>query len=203
MGCWGITAFESDSGLNAVDDIRNNLPQDGKMTLDNMIDVLQRRRWNIPPVKDAEAHTGPMALAEILIKFMDHDMSGLDYDGSLTKKYNKFSAVTSFTASKASLRWLRGYLSDTLKYARKNAKFQAKYGSKWNDWFEEKDWIGWQEHMTNLVSRLDTLIVSMGDRVELLTSQEQCSEAPENKDCGNKTEPEKEKLPRKCHDTER
>ena len=31
MGCWGITAFESDAGLDAVDFIRNNLPEDGKL----------------------------------------------------------------------------------------------------------------------------------------------------------------------------
>lgn len=30
MGCWGITAFESDEGLDALGCIRKNLPKDGK-----------------------------------------------------------------------------------------------------------------------------------------------------------------------------
>ena len=57
MGCWGITAFESDAGLDAVDLIRENLPDDGKMNLKTMIRLLQgrwmvfstgRNRWGQP-----------------------------------------------------------------------------------------------------------------------------------------------------------
>ena len=38
-------------------------------------------------------------------------------------------------------------------------------------WFEEKNWIGWQEHMTELVSRLDTLLESSEAEIELITLQ--------------------------------
>ena len=37
MGCWGITAFESDAGLDAVCCIRRSLPKDGKLELDAVI----------------------------------------------------------------------------------------------------------------------------------------------------------------------
>ena len=33
MGCWGITALESDNGLDAVGCVRYNLPADGQLDL--------------------------------------------------------------------------------------------------------------------------------------------------------------------------
>ena len=37
MGCWGITAFESDTGLDAIGLIRNHLPEQGDVKLQQMI----------------------------------------------------------------------------------------------------------------------------------------------------------------------
>lgn len=48
MGCWGITAFESDAGLDAVDFIRNNLPEDGKLQVQRVLEELQQDDWNRP-----------------------------------------------------------------------------------------------------------------------------------------------------------
>ena len=79
MGCWGITAFESDAGLDSVDYIRSNLPKDGKLDLGEIIDALQKDQFRLPDVEFAENHTSPMALAEIVVKFLDGDMDGLDY----------------------------------------------------------------------------------------------------------------------------
>lgn len=42
MGCWGITAFESDSGLDAVAFIRENLPKNGTVELAKIIKELQQ-----------------------------------------------------------------------------------------------------------------------------------------------------------------
>ena len=80
MGCWGITAFESDAGLDSVDYIRSNLPKGGKLDLGEIIDALQNDQIRLPDVEFAENHTSPMALAEIVVKFLDGDMDGLDYD---------------------------------------------------------------------------------------------------------------------------
>ena len=41
MGCWGITAFESDAGLDAIGLIRNRLPERGDVKLQQMIDWLR------------------------------------------------------------------------------------------------------------------------------------------------------------------
>lgn len=49
MGCWGITAFESDAGLDAVELIRKNLPEDGRLELENLIEALRKSSWNTPP----------------------------------------------------------------------------------------------------------------------------------------------------------
>lgn len=177
MGCWGITVFESDAGLDAVDFIRRNLPEDGKLNLGKIIEALHEDKWNAPDdVENAPSHTSPMALAEVLVKFLNKDFDDLDYQKSWVannNKLNKFSDITSFTASRESVQWLRNYISNSLKQAIENAELRAQGGEKWGGWFEEKDWIGWQEHMATLINCLDTLIDSQENHVELLFPQEQ------------------------------
>lgn len=185
MGCWGITAFESDDGLDAVDFIRRNLPEDGKLDLGKIIEALRHDKWNAPAdTKNAESHTSLMALAEILVKFLDRDIDDLDYKESWAANDSKFSAITSFTVSRESVQWLRDYISDTLEHARENEKFRVQYGEKWGGWFKEKDWIGWQEHMTTLVNRLDTLLGSQENHFELISLQEQ-----QNGECNKNDSP--------------
>ena len=41
----------------------------------------------------------------------------------------------------------------------------------YNGWFEEKNWIGWQEHMKKLISRVDGLLDIPEDNIELLNLQ--------------------------------
>lgn len=173
MGCWGITAFESDAGLDSVDYIRRSLPQDGRVELGKLIESLQKEDVRLPDVHDAESHSSPMALAEIVVKFMDHDVGGLDYDGEWAAKDNKFADIISFGASRESVKWLRDYLFETLECARENAELQAEQGTRWNGWFEEKDWMGWQEHMAALIGRLDGVLASPENHVELLSVQQQ------------------------------
>lgn len=173
MGCWGITAFESDAGLDSVGYIRQNLPRDGKLELEKIIEALQKDDVRLPEVTDGQSHTSPMALAEIVVKFLDHDTGGLDYDDDWAAKDKKFADITSFSASKESLQWLRDYISDTLQYARENAKFSARKSTRQGGWFEEQDWLDWQWHMEKLTVRLDELIASPENRVELLQPRQQ------------------------------
>lgn len=165
MGCWGITAFESDAGLDSIDYIRSILPSDGRMKLAAVVAALQREQVLLPDVCDAEAHSSPMALAELIVKFTDHDMDGLDYDEEWAKKNKRFSDLISCESSKESLRWVRDYLLDTLKYARRN----AQQNGDWNGWLQKADWTAWQEHMEALAARLDGLLASPRDPVELLS----------------------------------
>ncbi len=70
MGCWGITALESDAGLDALDLIRKNLPKDGRMKVKELLKIINEDEWNKPPVTEAgESHTGVMMLAELMVKF--------------------------------------------------------------------------------------------------------------------------------------
>ena len=170
MGCWGITAMQSDAGLAAVGFIREHLPQDGQLELSKVIQSLNQDEWNRPPeVTDGQSHTSPMALAEIMVKFLERDIGSLDYD----EESNKFGGITSFTATRESIQWVRDYIEDTLKNSRKNAGLMEAQGMKWGGWFKEEDWTGWQEHMTELVERLDVLLTSADNPVELVQGKGQ------------------------------
>lgn len=167
MGCWGITAFESDAGLDAVGFIRENMLKDGRMELEEIIKAIQKDEWNAPPkVFEGVSHTSPMVLAEIIVKFLDGEREGMDYYWDDIPE-RKFSNITSFTASRESLQWLRDYISDSLKYAKENAVNR----NNWGGWFEKKNWIGWQNHMEKLVSRLDELLSSDENCMELVPLQ--------------------------------
>lgn len=168
MGCWGITALESDDGLDAVGFIRHNLPQDGQLDLGKMLELLQKDQWNAPcDVRLGCSHTSPMALAEVIIKYLDGEPGSLDYDEEWAAKDNKFRSITSFTAERTALRELRDYLADTLKYARANAEQQIKAGELPGGWFDPKNWDGWQKHMEGLIHRLDDVLALEGSTVEL------------------------------------
>lgn len=172
MGCWGITAFESDAGLDAVCCIRRSLPKDGKLELDAVIQRLQQDSWNRPAdVSEGISHTSPMALAEMMFQLIDHDLSRLDYPDEGVGKDKKFGILTSFQASKDALQWLRDYLSGTLQSAVENARQKGD----WGGWFQKKDWERWKEHMASLVEHLDNLLALPGDTMDLLTAQQ-----PEN-----------------------
>jgi hypothetical protein len=91
---------------------------------------------------------------------------------------NKFCNITSFTADKESVQWLRDYLAGTLKYAVENAEFRAGLAGaeewdKWGGWFKEENWHAWQKHMTGLVDTLDNLLASQDAQIELIQPQEQ------------------------------
>jgi hypothetical protein len=180
MGCWGITAFESDAGLDAVAYIRHNLPKDGQVELVQIIKAFQadeNGKWYIPDVLDGNSHTGPMALTEIMMKFIDGDISDLDYDEDWAVDDNKFSNLSSFAADKESIRWLRNYITETLEQRIKHSDILKKNSKddwdQFGGWFREEDWNGWQSYMKALACRLDTLLACPGNHIELIQPQEQ------------------------------
>lgn len=101
-----------------------------------------------------------------MVRIIDRDMDDFDYDEEI--KGNKFGDIISFTASKESIQWLKDYITGILQHARENAEYGSENGRLWNGWFEEKNWLGWQEHMGTLISRLDELLTFHGNSVELL-----------------------------------
>ena len=172
MGCWGITAFESDEGLDAVEFIRESLPEDGKLELEALLEALKQDSWNAPPeVETAGSHTSVMALAELMLKFVDRAVKSLDNEEDWNTEDHKFDSIISFTAHRETVQWIRNYIFDTLRSVKKHARFQAENGEKWGGWFEEKNWIGWQEHMAELISRLDILLESSEGKIELIPLQ--------------------------------
>lgn len=104
MGCWGITAFESDAGLDTVGFIRRHLPKDGSLQLEKIVEALKRDDWNAPSdVTNGAAHTSPMALAEIIVKFLDQDQDSLDSGEICWDQNEKFRNISAFTASRDSV----------------------------------------------------------------------------------------------------
>ena len=113
-----------------------------------------------------------MALAEIMVKFLEQDHESLDHDVGPYMRQNKYSMVTSFTATKESIQWVRNYIADTLRHSRRNAQTESQ-NRKWGGWFKEENWTGWQEHMTDLIGRLDELLLLVDSQVELVNIKEQ------------------------------
>lgn len=166
MGCWGITAMQSDDGLDAVEFIREHFPKDGKLELSTVIQSLLQDECNRPPeVTDGQPHTSPMALAEIMVKFLEQDHESLDHDVGPYMRQNKYSMVTSFTATKESIQWVRNYIADTLRHSRRNAQMESQ-NRKWGGWFKEENWTGWQEYMTDLAGHLQVLFLPVDSRGE-------------------------------------
>ena len=173
MGCWGITAFESDTGLDTVDFIRSKMPENGVLELEKIIEEMRQKEWCVAEVTDLASHTGPMALAEMIVKFQDEDIGDMDYDGEWAANQNKFSKVKYFTVTEESVQWLRNYLADALGCMMEEAELAANSDRIWGGWFEEEDWNGWQKHMSMLISRMDSILMSQED--ELIPSKEQTS----------------------------
>ncbi len=168
MGCWGITAFESDAGLDAADFIRKNFIADGKIELDKIIEAMRQDEWMAPEVCRGRVHTGPMALAEIVMTFQRGNCGELDYSEEWAANDNKFAAVASFAAPKESVQWLRDYLSGVLA-------FHIKDGVH-GGFFEEKDWVDYKQHMENLISGLDKLTTAPESLIELVRPREQAND---------------------------
>ena len=169
MGAWGITALESDTGLDILGFVREHLPDSGNAELSKLFGAMQKDDCRMYESNDGRSHTGPMTLAEILVKFLDRNIGDLDYSEEWAAQDNKFAALQSFIADKESLAQLRDYISETLGAARE----RAHGGRVWGGWFEEKDWQAWQAHMEALVERLGGLLALPEEQIQLVWAQEQ------------------------------
>lgn len=164
MGCWGIKAFESDDGLDVKFLLREHLPEDGRLELKTVIDILQKDERCAPPkVTEGRSHTSPMALAELMGMFLDQDTTKLDLSVEESSEEKRFGDIRSFTADRESIRWIKDYLAETLKYSRESAAHGIENGG----WFQQRDWKAWQRHMEGLISRMDDLLAMPEETVEL------------------------------------
>lgn len=182
MGCWGITAFESDAGLDVIGSIRKELPKDGELMLQSLLEAIRSSKWReLSDPQLGDSHTSPLAVAELIFKIQDGDYAAVDYEEDWAKNDNKFQGLSSFTADKESILWLKDYLTETLAASRRNAENTEHFDKifkTYNGWFEEKDWIGWQQHMETMIERLGELYARPGDKIELLPLEQMQEDAP-------------------------
>ncbi|MCD8248626.1 MAG: DUF4259 domain-containing protein [Lachnospiraceae bacterium] len=69
MGSWGITAMESDAGLDALAAIREQITEEGRLDAAQILHAFKKDAWNAPPDSiEGQAHTSPMMLAEVMKK---------------------------------------------------------------------------------------------------------------------------------------
>lgn len=62
MGCWGVKAFESDEGLDALEWIRNHIPEDGCLHLKELLGQLKLDEWCDRLLQEnGESHSSTMA----------------------------------------------------------------------------------------------------------------------------------------------
>ncbi len=164
MGSWGITALESDNGLDAIEHIQWNIHGNGRLDLHETILMLREEGLFVPPAKFGYCHTGVEALAEFILKCGEGAAKDLDYPHNEVK----FSSLSSFAAEKSDLQWVREYLSETLGSAEKNSNRAEK---KWGGWFKEADWNAWRERMRTLIGTMDSLLSLPGDPIDLTAIQ--------------------------------
>lgn len=171
MGCWGIKALESDDGLDIVIEVERMLPKDGHLRLENL--SWGRDCWDAyeDVCEDGKAHTKPMVLAEIIMAYLDGEQYRL-YAGSDKKsKEMNFSKITQFEGKRKTVMVIRDYLKDMLRRSRERGK---EY--QWNGWLKEENWIGWQDHVGNLIKRLDNLLEKEGEVVWFWNTETQMTE---------------------------
>lgn len=176
MGAWGITAFESDAGLDVVDAIRKSLPEDGRLTLQTILESVKTSQWReLTDPKLGNSHTSPLAVTELIFRIQDGNYSSLDYEDALSQEDKKFKDLSSFTADKESLLWLKDYLIEDLAAARNNAALPFNPN---NGWFHREDWEGWQSHMESVIERLGELLDRPEDEIDLLENGQAQEDAP-------------------------
>ena len=164
MGSWGITALESDNGLDAIEHIRWNIHESGRLDLHESVLMLREEGLVVPPAEVGYCHTGVEALAEFILKCSEGAVKDLDYPHNEMK----FASMSSFVAEKSDLQWIREYLSETLDSAERKSNRAEK---KWGGWFKEADWNEWRERMRTLIGSMDSLLSLPGDPINLTAIQ--------------------------------
>ncbi len=179
MGAWGTTAFESDAGLDVVSAIRNSLPDDGRLTLHSILESVKSSEWrDLAEPQLGNSHTSPLAVTELIFRIQDGNYTSLDYEDALSQKDKKFKDLSSFTADKESILWLKDYLTENLKAARNNAATSTDPANPYNGWFYKENWDGWQTHMESLIERLGDLLERPVDEINLLEDGQTQADAP-------------------------
>ena len=165
MGCFGVRAFDSDDGMDAIDTLRASLPPAGiAFELKAAIRTLLDTPDMVPDANKGLMHAGPVALTELLIRYKDGSVDVLDSDD---EEPIKFAAVEALIVDHRSVSWMHDYLSNILRvrveYADRQEKESGDDRTSWGGWREKSDWLLWQKHMAKLMGFLDTLILKAKD----------------------------------------
>jgi Domain of unknown function (DUF4259) len=153
MGAWGITALESDQGLDVVDFVKrfvsNIKAQPVNIDMAELINAMKKEGFfgrNFEEV-DFYFDNAAMALAELYLMFKH--TGKLDYDDE-NQSQDLAKRVKSFVADKAALSFILQYLNDI------KSEKPDKYGNREiiELWRESGSWDEWKANLTNLIEEL-------------------------------------------------
>ncbi|MDR1160420.1 MAG: DUF4259 domain-containing protein [Syntrophomonadaceae bacterium] len=146
MGAWGFKALESDAGLDVVDFLAENFPENNKLKLS---EIISRMRGHLlgTDFDDIDFFYDNTAMALVELYFMFKDAGNLEH-------YEKLKNIKAFTADSESLEYLLKYLMD-IKNEVPDEDGDREIVDLWRD---SKEWENWNKHLGELIQRLNNEI---------------------------------------------
>jgi Domain of unknown function (DUF4259) len=158
MGAWGLTALESDQGLDVVDFVKrfvsNIKAEPVNLDTAELIDAMKKDGFFGQNFEEVDFYfdNSAMALAELYLMFKHSGK--LDYEDE-NQSQDLAKRVKSFVADKAALSFILRYLND-IKLNEIKSEKPDKHGNREiiELWRESNNWDEWKANLNNLIEEL-------------------------------------------------
>jgi len=147
MGSWGYKALESDGGLDVIDFLEENIPQNYEFKLSVIIELMKKNGFFGTSKNEMDLTNGAIALAELYYMFKDNGRFTFECDLDNEKTLND---IKSFSAEKNSLE----YLLECLLDIKKEITGENEMSDIVELWHDPKDWENWQNNLNELITKL-------------------------------------------------
>ena len=147
MGSWGYKALESDGGLDVIDFLEENIPQNYEFKLSVIIELMKNDGFFGTSKNEMDLTNGAIALAELYYMFKDNGRFTFECDLDNEKTLND---IKSFSAEKNSLE----YLLECLLDIKKEITGENEMSDIVELWHDPKDWENWQNNLNELITKL-------------------------------------------------
>ncbi|MBP1996800.1 DUF4259 domain-containing protein [Paenibacillus eucommiae] len=154
MGSWGIKALESDEGLDAIDFLRDRIPDHLSLELAELITVMKEEGLLGSSFEEIDFYydNTAMALAELYLMFQE--TGKLDYGHEDEKK--SLLTIRSFAADEESLRFILHYLTDI----RDEVPDQDGEREILELWRDSPSWEAWRVHLEQLIMKIEKRLIT-------------------------------------------
>lgn len=157
-------------GYDFLYQLHRRLPENGVLRLRDAIALLSQEETAGERTETHFKNVRTEALAEIVLHFIDAEFDQIDK----IPTGEQFSALTSFVAEKKDLVEIRATLRKILDRAgeennRHDERYEVAPGSLYLDWWTKEE----INHISELVQRLDSLLLLPGERLDLVDLENQ------------------------------